>query len=216
MTTLHSLFPPHLSTPRLTLDRFDHSPAHYDTLLTAMNSPTAHTHMGDFHIRTPAQLDAFNAIARIHDPRFKDGIADDDCYYVIRLGPNNPKGELIGGVSIRQCHAKDPSGNPIDLAPDMGWCMLEGHMGQGYATEAARELMRYAREEVGWKELSAFASEKNPMSNRVAEKLGFVEGGSCPDLDAPAGELLSLYVLPGMERIDERLKGGLGFSMAEG
>ncbi|KAF2168028.1 hypothetical protein M409DRAFT_21474, partial [Zasmidium cellare ATCC 36951] len=162
MATLQTLFPPHLTTPRLTLQLYNRSPAHYTTLLSAMNSPTAHTHMGDFGVRTPAEFDAFNARARTLDARFQDGVADDDLYYLIRLGVGNAEGELVGGVSLSQRRARDSQGGEIVLPPDVGWCLLEGYMGRGYATEAAGELMRFAREVVGWREMVAFASERNP------------------------------------------------------
>lgn len=175
-----------------------------------MNSPTEYAHMGDLKVRTPSEFDAFNAADRLHDARFENGgLADADVYYLISL-----EGELIGGVSLAQRIAKSGSGNgTVLLTPDIVWCLLEKYMEKGYATEAARELLRFAREEFGMEEVVAFASEGNPASNRVAEKLGFVDGGQCPDLDHPGG-MLALYVLPGMKRIDEMVKDGLGFAFS--
>ena len=79
-------------------------------------------------------------------------------------------------------------------------------MGKGYATEAAGELLRWAREYVGIKDMVVFPSETNHESNRVAEKLGFVPGGRVADLDQP-GKWMNVLILPGMENIE--ISGGL-------
>lgn len=166
--------------------------------------------MGDFGVSTPEEFDAFNAQGRLCDTRLRNGVADEDVYYLMRLKGEGEQGKLIGGVSLTQRRAKSAGGGMIVLPPDAGWCVLEGYMGKGYATEAARELVR-AASDAGIREVVAFASEKNPASNRVAEKLGFVDGGQCPDLDNP-GSTLSLYMMPGGRRLDEVVKDGLGFS----
>lgn len=79
--------------------------------------------------------------------------------------------------------------------------MLEGQMGKGYATEAAGELLRRARGEFGFPDITAFPSVENPASNRVAQKLGFVEGGRIPDGDRP-GKVYAVWILPGMKKIE--------------
>ena len=68
-------------------------------------------------------------------------------------------------------------------------------MGQGYAAEAGEELLRLAREELGVKEIVSWPGTKNQRSIRVAQKIGFVEGG---DIKTSDGTLIVVYVLPGM------------------
>ena len=196
MASLHELTPQYLNTSRLTLQRFNRSAEHYTCLLAAMNSSIAHSRMGDLGIQKPEQFDAFNATARLHDHRFKHGVADDDLLYLIHLGSQSPNNELIGGISIAQRRA----GSTL-LPADMGWCLLETHMGKGYATEAAREVLRWATEDFGIKQLIVVPSETNRESNRVAEKLGFVAGGQIPDADEP-GKMMNVLTLPGMQKVE--------------
>lgn len=204
--SITDLFLPTLSTPRLSLHFFTRTPEQYTHLLAVMNTPTAHSKMGNYGIDTPEKFDQVCAVARLHDNRLSGGVANTDVYYIIHL-----EGKVIGGVSMQQRVAQS-DGKEIILPPDIGWCMYEEYMGQGYATEAAKELLRFAREEAGFRDVIVFRAEGNEASNRVAEKLGFVDGGACPDLDHP-GTMLSIYILPGMERFDENLKGGLGFGL---
>ena len=49
---------------------------------------------------------------------------------------------------------------------------LAGHQGQGYATEAATELVRICFEDLGLRRVTAGAFADNPPSLRVMEKLG--------------------------------------------
>ena len=116
MSSVRDLAPKYLYTKRLTLELFNHSDEHYDCLIGAMNTATAHATLGDLGVRTPAQFDALNATSRLRGHRFTDGVADDDLYYVIRFGFDDPSGELIGGISLRQRVLDD-----VTLPPDIGW-----------------------------------------------------------------------------------------------
>lgn len=68
-------------------------------------------------------------------------------------------------------------------------------MGQSYAAEAGKELLRLAREELGMKEIITWPGTKNQRSIRVAQKIGFVEGGNLKTSD---GGQSVVYILPGM------------------
>jgi len=195
MASLNDLLPKYLYSERLTLERFNHSEQHCECLLSVMNSATAHITLGDFGIRTSEQFDALNRPARLKGTQFTNGVADDDLYYLLRLGAQSPDGELIGGVSLCQRSTGD-----LYLPPDLGWGIVESHMRQGYATEAARELLRWIREDFSMEEVVVLPGAHNPASIRVAEKLGFVEGGQIPDYDA--GKTYSIFVLPGMQRYE--------------
>ena len=186
MTSLKAALPTHLYTERLVLDLFDYSEAHYECLLAAMNSPTAHANMGDYGIRTPAQFDALNAATRLSSSTCGGRISDTDVYYLLRLDQSS--GPLMGAVSMQQRAATTP--------PDLGWCILERFMGQGYAVEAGKELLRMAREDLGVKEIITWPGSENQRSNRVAQKIGFVEGGLVYTKDAG---LNMVYILPEMK-----------------
>ena len=68
-------------------------------------------------------------------------------------------------------------------------------MGHAYAAEAGKELLRFARRELGMKEVVTWPGTKNQRSIRVAQKIGFVEGGMVRTSD---GGLNMVYILPGM------------------
>jgi RimJ/RimL family protein N-acetyltransferase len=55
---------------------------------------------------------------------------------------------------------------------ELGWTFAREHWGYGYATEAAREARRWAREELGIERLVSLIDPDNTRSIRVAEKLG--------------------------------------------
>ena len=209
MASLKDVCPKYLYTDRLTLELLSRTPEQYECALDALNSNTAHERMGDFGLHTQDAFDAFGRTCRLQNPIFKDGVADADLYYLLRLGNKDKMGELIGGVSFCQRTATSGS-TSVTLPPDIGWGLKEEFMGKGYATEAAAELLRFVEEDLGWEEVVVFPNDKNVQSNRVAEKLGFVEGGYCPNLDDPE-TALSIWILPGMPRIDETLKCGLSF-----
>ena len=196
MATLKELAPQFLYTERLTMELFDHSDAHYECLLGATNSKTAHERMGDVGIRTPAEFDDFNSRYRLRGSQWKDEVADDDCIYLLRVGSHSPNGELVGAVSM----ATRVIGDTV-LPPDLGWALLEPHMGKGYATEAALRFLKSAKEDLGYSELTVLPSETNPQSNRVAYKLGFVDGGRIADADKP-GQFHNLLILPEMEKFE--------------
>ena len=186
MASLKSILPKYLQTSRLCLELFDYSDAHYSCLLAAMNSPTAHKNMGDFGIRTPEAFDKLNSGTRLSSSIFPMPVSvDTDVYYLVHL--TDESGPLLGGVSVTQ------RGN---VPPDMGWCMLEEYHGRGYATEAAKDVLRMVREDLGVQELIAWPSTTNIPSNKVALRVGFVEGGKVKD---ESGKEQVVYILPGMQ-----------------
>ena len=185
MESLKAALPLFLYTDRLVLELFDYTEAHYDCLLAAMNSPTAHANMGDYGIRTPAQFDALNSASRL-SPTVCGRNPDTDVYYLIRIG--DKAGSMIGAVSLMQRASCTP--------PDLGWCILETFMSHGYAAEAGKELLRMAREKIGVREVISWPGADNSRSIRVAQKIGFEEGGSVQTKDAGPSVV---YILPGMK-----------------
>ena len=68
-------------------------------------------------------------------------------------------------------------------------------MGHAYAAEAGKELLRMARQDLGVKDVITWPGAENQRSIRVAQKIGFVEGGSIRSSD---GGVNVVYILPGM------------------
>ena len=61
-----------------------------------------------------------------------------------------------------------------DFTPcvEIGWRLARAHWGQGFAPEAAREVVRFAFEDLGLDELVSFTYVGNTNSRRVMEKIG--------------------------------------------
>ena len=78
-------------------------------------------------------------------------------------------GELVGRAGLFQ---------PPDWpALELGWTVARPHWGKGYAGEAARAAMDWARDELGASHLISLIPDDNHRSQRVAEKLGMREEG---------------------------------------
>lgn len=77
-------------------------------------------------------------------------------------------GALIGLCSVRRAQQG---------AWELGYWLGKPYWRQGYATEAARAVMRYAFEEMAAQRLVAGWFCDNPASGRVLEKLGFESTG---------------------------------------
>jgi RimJ/RimL family protein N-acetyltransferase len=78
-------------------------------------------------------------------------------------------GELVGRVGLL-C----PEGWP---GLEVGWLVTRSHWGRGYAVEAARASMDWARAELGAGHLISLIADENERSARVAEKLGMALEG---------------------------------------
>ncbi len=74
----------------------------------------------------------------------------------------------VGGEAIGACSLEGRDG-----IPELGYWIGAPFWGCGYATEAARRLIRRAFNELGHKALTACARVSNPASRRVLEKCGF-------------------------------------------
>ena len=68
--------------------------------------------------------------------------------------------------------------NPDYRSAALGYCLGEAAWGHGYATEAARALLRWAFETLDLNRVQAEADTRNAASARVLEKLGFVREGT--------------------------------------
>jgi RimJ/RimL family protein N-acetyltransferase len=84
------------------------------------------------------------------------------------------EGEIIGwaGTWLHDVRAR---------VADVGYYVLPDQQGNGYASEAARLLVRYAFRELNAHRVEATVQADNPASKRVLEKLGFGQEGTKRD-----------------------------------
>jgi ribosomal-protein-alanine N-acetyltransferase len=67
---------------------------------------------------------------------------------------------------------------------EVGWRLAREHWGHGYATEAAREALRFGFEDVGLDEIVSFTVPQNVRSRRVMERIGLLRDAA-GDFDHP-------------------------------
>jgi RimJ/RimL family protein N-acetyltransferase len=86
-------------------------------------------------------------------------------------------------------------------AVEVGWRLAAEYWGRGYATEAARESVRYGFEEAGLDEIVSFTVPANVPSRRVMERIGMTRDPA-DDFDHPAlsGHPLARHVLYRLRR----------------
>ena len=68
----------------------------------------------------------------------------------------------------------NPEGWP---EPEIGWDLMAGFEGKGYATEAATAALAYAFDTLNWSTAISLVAEPNHGSRRVAQRLGAVQDG---------------------------------------
>ena len=97
-----------------------------------------------------------------------------------------------------------PAGYVVEGMVEVGWRLANEQWGHGYATEAAREALRFGFEEVGLDEIVSFTVPQNERSWRVMERIGLVRdpGGDFdhPRVDARANPHLVRHVLYRLSR----------------
>ncbi|PTB61938.1 hypothetical protein BBK36DRAFT_1093846, partial [Trichoderma citrinoviride] len=178
-------FAPILHTQRLTLTLIDFSkPSDEQTFITMLK-----TMVGDLLDLTDqeatqnaqASLAFYRSRGRIQPAILRGRKTDQPAIWLVRLGgggadssssssgPQQHDGQCIGVVYVVQ----------RSLMPDQSWILLPEHRGRGYATEAAAEVLRYFRDDLGVRDMMAIVHPDSPKSPRVAGRLGYVpvEGG---------------------------------------
>jgi RimJ/RimL family protein N-acetyltransferase len=89
--------------------------------------------------------------------------APDDCGFAIGL--KRDRGAFIGSCGFGQ--------DGDDPVMHFGYWLGEPYWGRGYASEAAREVLRHAFETLGLPALQATCNIDNPASRAVLTRLGF-------------------------------------------
>jgi len=84
-------------------------------------------------------------------------------------------GEVVGDLMLRvedawaQAEVADQARN---VQAELGWVLHPDHAGNGYATEAVRELIRLCFEDLGLRRVTASCFADNGASWRLMERLG--------------------------------------------
>ena len=84
--------------------------------------------------------------------------------------------------------------NPDYRSASLGFCFDDAVWGHGYATEAARALLRWAFDTLDLNRVQAEADTRNAACARVLEKLGFVREGTLREDCIVDGEVSDSWV----------------------
>ncbi|MDQ1322999.1 MAG: hypothetical protein QG587_333 [Chloroflexota bacterium] len=78
---------------------------------------------------------------------------------------------VADGTFLGFCGLSVPAWAP-EPTPEIGWRLARHAWDHGYATEAAREVVRFAFEDLGLEALVSYTTTANARSRRVMAKLG--------------------------------------------
>lgn len=111
-------------------------------------------------------------------------------------------GEAIGFTGLAHPWFRD--------GVEIGWRVRSQYWGRGYATEAARAVLRCGFEEVGFDEIISFTAVTNAASRRVMDKIGLRHdpAGDFDHPGVPDGSPLRRHVLYRLGREAWRDAGG--------
>jgi len=84
--------------------------------------------------------------------------------------------------------------NPDHRSASLGYCLAEAAWGQGYATEAARAVLRWAFETLDLNRVQSETDTRNLASARVLEKVGFVREGTLREDCVVDGDISDSWV----------------------
>ncbi|KYG74568.1 RimJ/RimL family protein N-acetyltransferase [Roseivirga ehrenbergii] len=143
-----------LETERLRLE--EGTPDDQVFILTLLNSPNWIEFIGDRGIES--LTDAENYIHNTLTKSYKQmGFG---LYKVILKQDNSP----IGLCGFLQRDFLDH--------PDIGYAILPKHEDKGYTSEAAKAMLDYGKNRLGFKTILAITSSKNITSQRLLQKIG--------------------------------------------
>ena len=84
--------------------------------------------------------------------------------------------------------------NPDYRSATLGFCLDDAAWGQGFATEAAGALLRWAFDALDLHRVQAETDTRNTASSRVLEKLGFVREGTLRENCVVDGDVSDSWV----------------------
>jgi RimJ/RimL family protein N-acetyltransferase len=76
------------------------------------------------------------------------------------------------------------SGAGTYAQPELGWALIRGHWGHGYATEAAAAIVEWAYRRRSLERLVSLISPDNARSQRVARRVGAVPTETVTPVDS--------------------------------
>jgi [ribosomal protein S5]-alanine N-acetyltransferase len=127
-----------------------------DFILELLNDPSFIRYIGDRQVRTIEGAKAY-----ITDGPVASYAKNGFGLYLVELKESSESMGMCG--LIRRNTLQDV---------DIGYAFLPKFWSKGYAFEAAREMMRYAQDELGLKRLVAVVDPENHPSIHLLEKLG--------------------------------------------
>jgi RimJ/RimL family protein N-acetyltransferase len=95
--------------------------------------------------------------------------------------------EFVGWITLSRW-------NPTYRSASLGYCFHEAAWGHGYATEAARAVLRWAFDTFDLNRVQAETDTRNLASARVLDKLGFVREGTLREDCVVDGEVSDSWV----------------------
>ncbi|MFC2150150.1 GNAT family N-acetyltransferase [Calditrichota bacterium] len=144
---------PTLTTERLTLRPFTLEDAPAVTELAGAVEIAATTD----HIPHPYELKMAVEFISRHEEDFARGL-------FIRLAPTlRETGQLLGAIALAI--------NPHNRRAELGYWIGKPYWNNGFATEAAREIVKYGFEQLNLNRIQARHMTKNPPSGRVLLKI---------------------------------------------
>lgn len=108
--------------------------------------------------------------------------------------------DYIGWILARPMHYF--TGNIDNNDTELGWRFMQKSWGKGYATEAAKAVMRALHQQAGYTKFSAVAVPDNSGSIRMMEKLGMTYQKTALHKD-PLGDMEAVYYSVTMDKINQ-------------
>jgi RimJ/RimL family protein N-acetyltransferase len=105
------------------------------------------------------------AVQAFLDRRLRQTQLDGEDTALVLAAVIPPSDRVIGEFMLRLSSVRHRQG-------EIGWSLHPEAQGHGYATEAARELLRLGFEDVGLHRIAADADPRNTGSLRIMERLG--------------------------------------------
>jgi RimJ/RimL family protein N-acetyltransferase len=112
-------------------------------------------------------------------------------------------GRLIGNCGIRLSAGWNVSPERPSHEAEIGYELAPDEWGRGYATEAAREIVRFGFEELGLHRIAAWTVADNTASARVLETVGMTLEGRLRDKEHYKGRYWDVLMY-GMIRQDTK------------
>ncbi|MGG4444162.1 GNAT family N-acetyltransferase [Brevibacillus fortis] len=108
----------------------------------------------------------------------------DSTHWLTWIIRETDSGNDVGLISI--C-----TRNREHLTAEVGFIILEGSKGKGYATEAIRRVFDFAVDTFGFNKFTAVCSEEHAASRRVLEKAGMKLDKIMPESTEIAGKMVN-------------------------